>query len=156
MTDRAFGRRLALLVLSLAPLLTACESADKPGGAGVAAPPAITPAARLTVERGTTACVVRRHPGAGIPTVRGYRLATAAPLPDGLLPAVKSVRFTGSDDARLLETELCFTAAAETAAGPYDAQIELRLYNADVERLAVNNRLQPLRTIPFTQPLDVR
>jgi hypothetical protein len=149
--------RLTAVVMAAgaALLLGACS------GSGEAAPtatppPVITPPAELAVTRGPAACYVRQHPAGDIPAVKGYRLVAASPLPDGIVPSVKVVRFVGSGGTRVLEAEICFTAEAAAPTGRLEAQLELRLYNADAEKLSFNDRLQPVRILRFSQVLQVR
>lgn len=146
---------LAALLLGVGALLSACNGADT--AVATATPPAlIAPPTELEVPRGAMACYVRQFPAADIPPVRGYRLATSAPLPPGVTPSVKTVRFVGTGTTRLLEAEVCFTAGPSANPGKADAQLELRLFNVDSERLSLNDRLQPVRTLGFTQVLQIR
>lgn len=144
---------LAALVCALL-LLGACGG-DDPSTAAATAPPVITPPAALDVQRGLAACYVSQHAGADIPAVKGYRLAAVAPLPDGITAKVNTVRFVGVGSARVLEAEVCFQADAGASPGPHEARLELRLYNADAEKLSFNDRLQPVRVLPITQLLQV-
>lgn len=120
-------------------------------------PPVVTPPAVLEVSRTGPACYIRQEPGADIPTaVKGYRLTTTRDLPAGIVPTVKSVRFAGGGDTRVLEAEVCFTADASAPEGRHEASLELRLYSVDAEKLAGNTRLAPVRVLPFTQVISVR
>jgi hypothetical protein len=148
---------IAGLLLGAGVLLAACDSSSANGTTAKATAPAlVTPPAELSVARGSGACYVRQFPASDIPAVRGYRLAATTPLPQGITPSVKTVRFVGSGASRVLEAEVCFAADAAAATGKVDAQLELRLFNADSERLGLNDRLQPVRTLGFTQTLQIR
>jgi hypothetical protein len=161
MNARPLPPRIRLWCTLLGPfagtvlLLAACSNSDA-ADIKTTVPPAQTPPAELAVTRGAPSCYVRQFPAADIPIVRGYRLATGAPLPEGLAPSVKNVRFLGGGQSRVLEAEICFTAEPAVAGGRVDAQLELRLYNADSERLSLNDRIQPVRTLRFTQVVVVR
>lgn len=153
--------RTAVLLAAVATLLFyACSSSSSGGGdtaASVSTPllPA-TPPPDLTVQRGGQSCYISRQPAADIPPVRGYRLVAVNPLPDGVSAVVKSTpRFAGTGAARTLEAEICVSAEAAAAPGSYDATLELRLYNADSERLSSNDRLQPIRTLPIHHTLHI-
>lgn len=152
------GRRWLIVLAFAASLAGAVACSDNGNGAAATAtaPPEITPPSELTVPRGLAACYISQHPGADLPPVRGYRLAATSPLPEGIAPSVKMVRFVGSGAARVLEAEICFAAEPSTAPGRHEARLELRLYNADAEKLSVNDRLQPIRTLPVIQALHVQ
>jgi hypothetical protein len=139
-------------------VLAACTgSADGIAATATATAPALmAPPAELAVPRNSTACYVRQFAAADIPAVKGYRLAAANPLPPGVMPSVKTVRFVGTGTTRLLEAEVCFAAEQSAPSGKVDAQLELRLFNADSERLGLNDRLQPVRTLGFTQTLLIQ
>jgi hypothetical protein len=148
---------IAGLLLGAGVLTAACDASDgSASGARATAPALITPPAELSVARSSSACYVRQFPASDIPAVRGYRLAATSPLPQGVTPSVKTVKFVGGGSSRLLEAELCFAADPSAAAGKVDAQLELRLFNADSERLGLNDRLQPVRTLGFTQTLQIK
>ena len=119
-------------------------------------PPVVTPPAQLDVQRGLAACFVRQEPASTIPGVKGYRLVATQPLPEGLTPTVKNVRFLGAGDSRVLESEICFNADPNVAPARVDAQLELRLFTADSEKLGLNDKLQPVRTLPFSQVVVVK
>lgn len=143
------------LLLTTAVLTSACGGKDAIV-ATATAPALVSPPAELSVPRGSTACYVRQFPASDIPTVKGYRLAAANPLPQGVTPSVKTVRFAGVGSSRLLEAEVCFSAEPAAAAGKADTQLELRLFNVDSERLGLNDRIQPVRTLSFTQTLQIK
>jgi hypothetical protein len=148
---------MAALLLCASALAAACDGASgEPRSATATAPALITPPAELSVARGSSACYVRQFPASDIPSVRGYRLAAATPLPQGITSSVRTVRFVGSGAARLLEAEVCFAVEPAAGTGKVDAQLELRLFNADSERLGLNDRLQPVRTLGFTQTLQIK
>lgn len=142
------------IVAGMLLLAAACNEGSEAASTATPPPP-ITPPAELSVQRGLVSCYIRQHPAGDIPAVKGYRLA-ATSLPEGVTPSVKTVHLAGSGESRVLEAEICFTADAGAPSGRHEARLELRLYNADAERLSVNDRLAPVRTLPFTQVLLVR
>lgn len=149
--------RAARAALAGGALLLAACSGGNDTATSATPPPVVTPPAELTVQRGgLVACYVSQHPAADFPAVKGYRLAALSPLPDGVTSSVKGVRFAGSGAARVIEAQVCFQAGQAAAPGRHEAHLELRLYNADAERLSFNDRLQPVRTLPVTQVIQVQ
>lgn len=138
-------------------LLAACSSNDNGAATATATrPPVVAPPVQLDVQRGLAACFIRQEQASTIPGVKGYRLVATQPLPEGLTPTVKNVRFLGAGDTRVLESEICFNADQNTAPARVDAQLELRLFTADAEKLGANDKLQPVRTLPFSQVVVVK
>jgi hypothetical protein len=137
-------------------VITACSDSGGTTAPTATPPPVITPPAELSLTRARPACFTRQDPAAGIPGVRGYRLAETRELPPGLAPTVKAVHFAGVGDARVLESEICFTADQSTPDGRYETHLELQLFSVDSEKLAGNSRLTPVRTLPFTQVVVVQ
>src|SRR3712207_9092819 len=88
-------RRLAGTLIATT-LLCGCSGGD-PVPPTPPPAPVITPPAELIVQRGLAACYVSQHPATDIPTVKSYRLTATTPLPEGITPSVKSVRFAGKD-----------------------------------------------------------
>ncbi len=153
---RRLLRTAGMALSGIAVVLAACGGSNEPA-ISATPPPVVTPPAELTVQRGgLVACYVSQYPAADFPAVKGYRLAALSPLPDGVTSSVKGVRFAGSGAARVLEAQICFQAAQTAAPGRHEARLELRLYNADAERLSFNDRLQPVRTLPLTQVIEVQ
>ncbi len=144
-------------------LLVACSGGSK-SGASAAAPasltpaPVVTPPAELAVARGGGAsCYLRQLPAADTPAgVKGYRLFDVGQLPAGVVPVVRSVKFQSGGANRVLEAEICFTADGRAPDGRLTAKLELRLYGVDSERLAVDDRVTPVRVLPFTQVIAIQ
>ncbi len=137
-------------------LIAACGGGNALVAPTAVPPPAITPPAELVVPRGQAACYTSQHPAADIPAVKSYRLTASIPLPEGITPSVKSVRFAGSNGARVLEAEICFTAGQSAPPGRIDARLDLGLFSADSEKQSLNARLQPIRALPISQVVQVR
>jgi hypothetical protein len=150
------GLKRPFAVLPAVTLLVGACGGNGTDATAATAPTLVTPPAELTVSRGQSACFTRQERAVNFPAVRGYRLAAPEPLPPGLTPSVRAVRFVGSGPARVLEAEICFRADPTAPVGRAVARLELRLYDADAERLAANGRLRPVRTLAFSQAVQVQ
>ncbi len=157
-------RRRAAAVFAAGALLAVACSGGGDSGASAAAPasptpaPIVTPPAELAVSRGGgAACYLRQLPAADVPAgVKGYRLFDTGGLPPGVVPVVRTVKFQSGGSNRVLEAEICFTADGRSPEGRHTAKLELRLYGVDSERLAVDERVTPVRALPFTQVIAIQ